>query len=168
MSPLFILAIVAALFIGFLVLQVWWRYSKPTPPTRRATLTPVDLDAFENLTDPAEEEYLRTNLSPGEFRIVQRSRIRAARMYVSALSGNATALVAVGQSARLHPDPVVAASAQEFVQQAIRLKVWCLLAECRLDAALVFPNLMSPSNAVARRYVAVKHLAANLPQRSAA
>jgi len=168
MSPLIILVIVAASFIGFLVLQVWWRYSKPAVRGRGAKLTPVDLEAFENLTDPKEEGYLRTNLSSADFRMAQRSRLRAARVYVATFSENATVLVAIGQSARFHSDSRIAASGQEIVQQAIRLKVWCLLTEFRLNAALVFPNLMSPSNAVAERYLALEHLAANLPEKLAA
>lgn len=168
MIPLITLAIFAASFLGFLIFQVRSRYSRSSVSAVGAALIPVDLDAFENLTDPSEEEYLRKNLSAGEFRMVQRLRIRAARMYVSALSENASRLVAAGQSARSDSDLNVAASAQEIIQQAIRLKVWCLLAEYRLMAALAFPNFLSPSNAIARRYQAVAHLATHLPGRAAA
>lgn len=146
------------------MLQLWRRYSQRNP----LALTPVDLDAFENLTDPEEEAFLRHNLSPAEFRSVQRLRIRVAKMYVAAMSKNASTMASVGQSARNHSDPQVAASGQNLVQQAIRLKVWCVLSATRLNAGLAFPTVLSPSNAIASRYLAVKYMAASLPGKSAA
>ena len=168
MTSLIILASVAGIFLLFLILQVWWRYSRRNQGTVAVELTPVDLDALENLTDPEEEAYLRLNLSPAEFRSVQRLRIRVAKMYVAAISKNASVLAFVGQSARYHSDPEVAASGQNLVQQAIRLRVWCVLSATRLNAALVFPTDLSPSSAIASRYTAVKHIAASLPGKSVA
>jgi hypothetical protein len=165
MIAILILAFAALAFLFFLVYQVWQRYTR----TREAgQLTHVDLEAFENLTDPEEEKFLRTNLAPAEFRLVQRIRIRAAKLYVWALSENASVLVAVGQSVRYHPDPQVVSSGQEIAQRAIRLKVWCLLSLIRLNAALVFPTLLSPSGAIASQYLVVSYMAANLPERLAA
>src|SRR2546425_9222969 len=43
---------------------------------------PIDLPAFLNLLDPAEEEFLRANLSPQVFRRIQRQRLLAAAEYV--------------------------------------------------------------------------------------
>ncbi len=40
-------------------------------------LEPIDLEAFRNLTDPAETAYLRHRLPASEFRTVQRARLRA-------------------------------------------------------------------------------------------
>jgi len=161
MISLIVLGLVTVAFFLFLAVQIWHRSS------RRGTagavqLTPVDLDAFENLTDPEEENYLRLNLPPAEFRSVQRSRIRAARVYVAVLSQNASTLVAVGQSVRHHPDPGTVASGQELVQRAIRLKMWCVASEVRLSAALAFPTILSPSSSVTGRYLAAKHMAASL------
>lgn len=164
MTPLIILGLVASVFLLFLILQLWRRYSQ----RNELALTPVDLDAFENLTDPEEEAFLRHNLSPAEFRSVQRLRIRVAKMYVAAMSKNASTMASVGQSARNHSDPQVAASGQNLVQQAIRLKVWCVLSATRLNAGLAFPTVLSPSNAIASRYLAVKYMAASLPGKSAA
>lgn len=167
MTPLIILALVAGVFLLFLSLQVWWRYSRRNQLAQPA-LTLVDLEAFENLTDPEEEAYLRHNLSPAEFRSVQRLRIRVAKMYVAAMSKNASTMASVGQSARYHSDPEIAASAQSLVQHAIRLKVRCVLSATRLNAALAFPTVLSPSSAIANRYLAVKYMAASLPRKSAA
>jgi hypothetical protein len=167
-TPLIILASVAGVFLLFLILQVWWRYARRNELAQPRPLTLVDLEAFENLTDPEEEAYLRHNLSPAEFRSVQRLRIRVAKMYVAAMSKNASTMASVGQFARYHSDPQVAASGQNLVQQAIRLKVWCVLSATRLNAALAFPTVLSPSSAIASRYLAVKYMAASLPGKSAA
>jgi len=164
-TPLIILGLVAGVFLLFLILQVWWRYSRRN---ELEALAPVDLEAFENLTDPEEEAYLRLNLSPAEFRSVQRLRIRVAKMYVAAMSKNASTMAFVGQSARAHSDPEIAATGQNLVQQAIRLKVWCVLSATRLNAALAFPTVLSPSSAIASRYLAVKYMAASLPGKLAA
>jgi hypothetical protein len=146
------------------IFQVGRPYSPRGAAAPAAELIPVDLDAFENLTDPEEEQFLRANLSSAEFRGVQRSRIRAAKMYVTALSQNVGVLVAVGQSALSHADPEIAASGKQIFQQAIRLRVWCLLSLLRLNGAMIFPTLLSPSRRIADQYVLVKGMAANLPK----
>ncbi|MFZ0802262.1 MAG: hypothetical protein WAN70_08850, partial [Terriglobales bacterium] len=48
----------------------------------------VDLRAFRNLTDPEEEEYLRLNLPPADFRRIQRERLRAAVEYIRCAAFN--------------------------------------------------------------------------------
>lgn len=162
MIALLILASLAFLFFIFLAVQVWWRYRQPGELTHGFTLTPVDLDAFQNLTDPDEEEFLRLHLAPADFRVVQRLRIRAAKRYVSALSRNSRTLMAVGQAARFHPDSTIAVSGQQLVQRAIRLSIWCMLVELRLNTALAVPTLVSPSGTVVSHYLAVKGLATSL------
>ena len=168
MIPLTILTFVALAFLVFLGSQVWGHYTARGQAAYAKRLTPVDLDAFENLTDPEEEQFLKVNLSRAEFRGVQRTRLRATRMYVATLSENAGVLVAVGQSARLHPDPEIAAAGLEIIQRSLRLKVWCLLAMFRLSAAMVFPTILSPSGRIANQYLLVTYLAANLPRKIAA
>ena len=168
MIPLIILLSIASIFFVFLIWQVWSRYAPKREAALASQLTPIDLDAFENLLDREEEQFLRENLSSREFRSVQRSRIRVARMYVGALSRNAGVLVAMGQSARLHSNPEVAASGQKIFQQAIRLKVWCMVSELRLDAALAFPAILSPAGGISQQYLIVKSIAGNLPSQVAA
>jgi hypothetical protein len=169
MSAMMIAVAVIAVALGlFLAFQVLGRYSGRDEFAQAGQLTPVDLEAFENLIDPEEELYLRNNLPPGQFRGVQRTRARAARLYVAALSHNAAVLAAVGESARSHADPAVAATGEELAQRAVRLKVWCLLALLRMDAAYALPRWFSLSNRIAHQYVVVSYMAANLPGRTAA
>ena len=71
----------------------------------------VDVDAFRNLIDPAEEEYLRLRLSHSDFRKIHRERLRAAVDYVSGAAHNAALLVRLAEVARSSSDPATAAAA---------------------------------------------------------
>ena len=62
-------------------------------------IKPIDIEAFRNLVDPAEDEYLRRRLPTPEFRLVRRKRLRAMAAYVQAARRNADILVRVGQAA---------------------------------------------------------------------
>jgi hypothetical protein len=166
--PVAITGLLTLIFLLFLGSQVWRRHFDRGEATASRELTPVDLDAFENLTDLEEEQYLRANLSPGLFRGVQRSRIRAAKMYVLALSENAGTLMVAGQSARFHSDPEIAQAGMEIVHRAIRLKLWCLLSLLRLNAAMVFPTIVFPPTRIASQYLLVTCMVANLPRNSSA
>src|SRR4051812_26499157 len=57
----------------------------------------VDMAAFLNLVDPAEERYLRRNLSPSEFHRVQRMRVRAMWEYLGRLSANSKLMMRAAQ-----------------------------------------------------------------------
>jgi len=162
MTPLVLLASIATLFLVFLTLQLCWRYSHRMAQKSAPQLIPIDLDAFQNLTDPEEDRFLMANLTAKEFREAQRYRIRAAKTYVVALSENAGILVAAGQSARYHSDPAIAAMGLEIFQRAIKLKVWCMFALVRLNAALIYPARLSPSSGIANQYQRVTYIAANL------
>ncbi len=52
-------------------------------------IQPIDIEAFRNLIDPAEDEYLRRRLSGAEFRTVQRKRLRAMAAYIWTAAQNA-------------------------------------------------------------------------------
>ena len=163
-------SVIAAVLLLFLASQVWGRINRGGGALQAKTrqLTPVDLEAFENLIDPEEEQFLRTNLSSAEFRRVQRTRLRAAKMYVAALWQNAATLVVIGQSANSSADPEITAVGQEIIQRAFRLKIWCFLSLLRMDAAFVFPAHFSPSTRIANQYMLVTYMAANLSSRTAA
>src|SRR5215467_2346300 len=76
---------------------------------------PVDLEAFRNLVDPEEEEYLRSNLSAADFRSVQRERLLAAVDYMTGVSRNAAVLLRLGELARRSSDAEVAVAGQDLV-----------------------------------------------------
>jgi hypothetical protein len=117
-----------------------------------AQLRYVDLEAFRNLIDPDEEDYLRSRLSPAEFRLNQKERMRAALEYVSCAARNARVLLSIAQPARVSPDPAVAAMAEKLIDNAIRLRLYALQMIPRLYIAIWLPvGRMSPVR-VADRY----------------
>ena len=118
----------------------------------RQQLLAVDAQAFRNLTNPGEEEFLRTSLSPSQFRTIQRQRLRAALSYVLAVAGNAAVLARMGESARRSPDSAVAEAGRKLVDTAIRLRISALQAEVKLRCGMVFPGLWSPAASLAEKY----------------
>ncbi len=115
-------------------------------------LRSVDVEAFRNLIDPAEEEFLRANLSPEEFRRVQRERLRAAAEYVSAVAKNAAILLRVGEGARASSNPETAALAQQLVDTALRLRLYALQALTVLYLGMILPGRHISVMRIAERY----------------
>lgn len=101
----------------------------------------VDLQAFQNLVDQSEEQYLRSQLSPSEYRRVQRKRMRAALVYVRATLHNSKVLLAFGQAARASADPATAKAGFDLVQSALRLRIYSLLAIGVFGFRIVFPSV---------------------------
>lgn len=102
-------------------------------------LKPLDLEAFRNLIDESEEEFLRANL-PGEYRSLQRMRQRAAVDYVAGVSYNAGVLLQFGQMARRSPDPEVAEAGRRLVDSAVEVRMYALLAICKLYVRIAVPG----------------------------
>jgi hypothetical protein len=102
-------------------------------------LKPLDLEAFRNLIDESEEEFLRANL-PGEYRSLQRMRLRAAVDYVAGVSYNAGVLLQFGQVARRSPDPEVAEAGRRLVDSAVEVRMYALLAICKLYVRIAVPG----------------------------
>ncbi|MGA7574796.1 MAG: hypothetical protein WBV31_20180 [Terriglobales bacterium] len=165
MIPIVALTATAVLFLLFLAVQVWWQSANSTGIEK---LSPVDLEAFRNLTDPEEERFLRANLSAKEFRRIQRTRLRAAAMYISVISKNAGRLVVIGRSVSAHPDAETAAVGLDVVHRALQLKLWCSLSLLKLNLTAIWPTLMSPSSRIADHYLNVTSLTASLPKKLAA
>jgi hypothetical protein len=113
---------------------------------------PVDIDAFRNLINPAEEEYLRRNLSSGQFRVVRRERLRAVVAYIHVVAENAGVLVAVGESALASGDRRLAEPAQALVNDALLLRRNATAAMARIYIALAWPSSGFAAIRVADRY----------------
>jgi hypothetical protein len=123
---------------------------------------PVDLAAFRNLIDETEEEYLRARLPAREFRRLQRERMRAALEYVARAAHNAAILVRLGEAARRSPDPAIAQAAQELVDNALRLRLYALLAEIKLWTRLLLPGARLSSAPLLDRYQGLTDAVARL------
>jgi len=66
----------------------------------RAQIQPIDVEAFRNLVNPTEDDYLRRRLPASHFRQVRRARLRATSAYVR--SANRLCLPAIPESQTLH------------------------------------------------------------------
>ncbi len=101
-------------------------------------IQPIDVEAFRNLVDPAEDDYLRRRLPAAEFRLVRRERLRATATYVQTAGRNAALLVHIGQAALSNPD--TAEAARRLVDNALLLRRNATFALLRIYVALAWPN----------------------------
>jgi hypothetical protein len=103
-------------------------------------IEPIDVEAFRNLVDPLQDDYLRRRLPAAEFRTVQRERLRAVAAYVRAASHNATVLVTIGQAALATGDARTTDAARQLVDNALLLRRNTTLALLRIYVALAWPT----------------------------
>jgi hypothetical protein len=153
MTITLILVSVAFVAMGFLIRLVKTRVS-----TREVLENPVehiravDIEAFRNLVDPTEKEFLRTNLPPSEFRRIQRERLRAAVEYISCAAQNAAILVRLADAGRHSPDPATAEAAEKLVDNAVRLRLYAFHAIVRLYLGMILPGARISPVRVAESY----------------
>jgi hypothetical protein len=102
-------------------------------------LRSVDVEAFRNLIDEHEEQFLRERLLPGEFRRVHRERKLAAVQYIWCAAQNAAVLIRLGEAARQNSDPAIAAAAEKLVGNALKLRLYAFQAIPRLYMSTLFP-----------------------------
>ena len=115
-------------------------------------IRPIDVEAFRNLINPAEDEYLRRRLPPGQFRVVRRERLRAMAAYVQLIATNATLLLSVGEAALATEDARLAKAARQLVNDALLLRRNAIVALARIYLALAWPNSGFGAIRVADRY----------------
>ncbi|HKU19901.1 MAG TPA: hypothetical protein VJQ50_02730 [Terriglobales bacterium] len=114
--------------------------------------TAIDIAAFRNLISPQEEDYLRHNLPPSEFRRIQKERMRAAAAYIHQALQNAAVLLRLGEAAQRSADPQLAAAGSTLVDTAIRLRLYAFFVLLKLYLNIAFPGLQLSSLAVVDRY----------------
>jgi len=105
----------------------------------------LDIEAFRNLVDSAEDAFLRDNLSPKKFREIKRQRAWAALIYAREAGRAATALARVGQAAQRSSDPKIAASGIQVAENAFRLRLLTISASLRLLTGILLPDWSSRS-----------------------
>jgi hypothetical protein len=105
-----------------------------------AQIQPIDVEAFRNLVNPSEDDYLRRHLPASHLRRVRRARLRATSAYVRAAGRNAAVLVRIGESALSAGDPRTADAARVLVNDALMLRRNATFALIRIQIALAWPN----------------------------
>jgi hypothetical protein len=112
---------------------------------------PVDLAAFRNLTDPAEETFLRSRLPARAFARVQRKRMLAAVEYVERVAWNSAVLIRLGEVASAAAQPEIVRAGMELKTAALGIRILALQAEGTLYMRAIFPNLqLTPRDLVAQ------------------
>ncbi len=148
-----IIPVIAAVLALGTIVSVSVVRSLQTRETKVAvSVRPIDLEAFRNLTNPAEDEYLRRRLPPARFREVRRERLRAMAAYVQVAASNAALLVRAGEAALAGGDVRVADAAQQLVNDAMLVRRNATIALARIYLALAWPSLDFAAVRVAERY----------------
>jgi hypothetical protein len=123
---------------------------------------PVDIDAFRNLMDPTEDDFLRANLGPREFRVIQRERTRSAMDYIRNTAHNAAFLLRLGEAAAQSADPRIALAGQQLVDSALRLRAYALLSSAQLYLRMALPGARFSYGKLADNYQHLSGLAGQL------
>jgi hypothetical protein len=152
MSTILIIMFVL-LAVLFSIRQAKGRASRiKSPEDLRTQLRIVDIDAFRNLTDLAEEEFLQSHLSSREYRKIQRQRLRATLAYVSCVANNAAVLIRMGEAARTSKDQSVVEAGTKLVNNALRLRLQTFQIKTNLYLRLVHPGLRISSGELVSQY----------------
>jgi hypothetical protein len=154
MSTILILIVLFALLaVLFVIRQAKGHASGiKSPEDLRTQLCIVDIDAFRNLTDPIEEEFLQTHLSRREYRKLQRYRLRATLAYVSCVAKNAAVLIRMGEEARRSADASVVEAGTKLVNNALRLRLQTFQVKAKVYLQIVYPGVRTPSEELVSQY----------------
>jgi hypothetical protein len=116
------------------------------------TVQPLDVEAFRNLINAAERDYLRRYLPAAEFRVVQRERLRATAAYVQVAAQNAAVLIHIGQAALPCAEPQTVEAARQLVDNALLLRRNATYALLRIYVALAWPDATATGVAILDGY----------------
>jgi hypothetical protein len=155
MTLAIVLIVLAALSLIFILrVTLSWRLQISAGRSLAAQIQPIDVAAFRNLTNPAEDAHLRRRLPSAEFRAVRRERLRAMAAYVRTAARNAAVLARMGQIAlaATASDTRTAEAARKLVDDAALLRQNCALALFRIHLALAWPNSGLAAEPVLERY----------------
>ena len=136
-----IIIVIAAIFSLVCILGLTISRSLQVSAGRDLTaeIQPIDVEAFRNLLNPADAEFLRRHLDAAQFRLVQRARLRAMAAYVREAGRNAAVLIHLGQAAMAAADPRTLDAAQQLVNEALLVRRNAALALLKISIALAWP-----------------------------
>jgi hypothetical protein len=153
MNLAIVLVITAAVALGIILrLAVTPSLQAKASVGLATTIRPIDIEAFRNLINPAEDDYLRRRLPPAQFRVVRRQRLYAMAAYVHVVAENAAVLVRLGQGAVASGDARISGAAQRVVNDALLLRRNTTVALVRIYLALAWPNSGFAAIRVVDRY----------------
>ena len=148
-----IILVVAAILALILILGITVSRGLQVSSTSLAgSIKPLDIEAFRNLVDRREDEYLHRRLPPADFRRVQRARLRAMATYIQVAGRNSTILVRIGQSALAARDPQTIDAARQLIDQALLLRRNATYALLKIYIAMAWPNSGFAANRILHGY----------------
>lgn len=125
---------------------------------------PVDLEAFKNLTDAAEETFLRSHLPGKAFAKIQRKRMLAAVEYVQRVTWNTAVLIRLGELASSAAQPEMVQAGMQLKNAALGLRILALQAEGTLYMRAMFPNMQLQPRDLAAGYENLRERVATVCQ----
>jgi len=149
-----IFIVTAAAIALAIILQIAISRSLQTSRTAGfgARIQPIDVEAFRNLVDGAEDDYLRLRLPAPQFRHVRRQRLLAMAAYVKAAGRNADILIRIGHAALASSDARAVQAAQQLINEAVLLRRNAALSLAKIYAAMAWPNSGLVASRVADGY----------------
>ncbi len=160
--PLTLVAVALAILLLLLYLEGDHHSSVRRMEDLAGRTRPVDIDAFRNLVDPREDDFLRANLPPREFRLIQRERARSAMDYIGNTTHNAACLLRLGEAATRNADPRIALAGRQLVESALRLRAYALLSRAQLYLRIALPGSRFSYGKLADNYQHLSGLASQL------
>jgi hypothetical protein len=112
----------------------------------------IDVQVVRALLEHNEERYLRRSLTPRQFKVFYRRRIRLTLRMLRLVEENAGMLIRMGQLARLKRDVQLTRQADELVATAIQFRWNLFLARPCLYLQWLMPFGSLPSAALGVRY----------------
>ena len=154
MTLAIILVIAAVLgLVAIFVISVRGGLRLSRHASRSQRIEPLDVEAFRNLIDPAEREYLRRRLHSAEFREVQRKRLKAMAVYVGTAARNADVLANVAKSSLASENPQTAEAARQLIDNALLLRRNATFALLRIYIAMAWPDSNMAAAPILQGYV---------------
>ena len=114
----------------------------------------IEIDCLQNLTNPAEQQYLRENLPLLQFRWIHLLRMTAAVQYLWGIVRNARLIVALAEAAGRDSSPVIRDIGQRLQRNASLVCLRAFLAIPRAMLSAIFPSLSRSCDVFAGGYCA--------------
>ena len=118
----------------------------------------IDMEAFLNLVDPAEERYLRQNLTGSDFRSIQRLRVRVMWEYLGRLAFNSKLMMQAGQMVQHHGSAEHLQQATQLVATAGRMRMLICAADVYLAVRFLLPETQDPIRRLVANYDALTQM----------
>jgi hypothetical protein len=126
--------LITAGFVAFIVTValIWFRFPDRTVDDVADYLLPIDFEKAEHLLDPQTEAILRKELTPSEFRSLQRKRIHCYVAMVKRMSHNSAVLIEWANREAEKANGERLQMVSQLQQQGVEVRLYSLLALIKL------------------------------------